>query len=471
MDAYFSALSLARAIRKKELSPVEAVEHYLARVDARNPALNALIWRRDDALRAEAKAAEAAVMRGDELAPFHGVPIPIKDLTEALGEPTTHGSRIAKAKIGRFDASAVARLRRAGFLFMGRTNSPEFGTLPVTENALYGATRNPWNPAYTPGGSSGGAAAAVASGMAPVAHASDGGGSIRIPASCCGLVGLKASRARIPKGPLISEPLLGFPTDGAVSVDVADTAALLDVLAWRDLDAWYSVPEPERPFLDEVGRAPGKLRIGFTTHGPVASPVDPDAVEALTRAATLLSELGHDVFEVTAPWPWDGELLKRDFITIWATASAAYVEFQDLSELEPINAGLKALCDKLGAADFIGANMRMQMFSRRVVARWRSEFDLLLTPTLAMPPPKIGWLFETGETDPVRLLERCTAMVPYCGWANVTGQPGISLPVHVNAAGLPIGVQLVGAPFGEATLLRVAKQMEDALDWASSLPR
>lgn len=464
-----SALGIAAAIKSKDVSPVEVVAHYLQKVDERNAPLNAMIWRRDDELKEEAKELEARIRRGDELGPFAGVPIPIKDLTEVNGHPTTHGSRLARHKIGRYDSTAVTSLKKAGFLLMGRTNSPEFGTLPVTENELHGPTRNPWNTARTPGGSSGGAAAAVASGMAPIAHASDGGGSIRIPASCCGLVGLKAARARIPKGPFISETMHGFSTDGCVSLTVDDTAALLDVLAFRDMNAWYGVPPPETPFLDQARRDPPRLRIGYTLHGPIKTPVEPAVAEAVHKAADALRSIGHDVYEAQPDWDKTGEQLAHDFITIWASGSA-YLDFPDYSELEELNAGLRAICQKQSTMEYVKAVIRMQLFSRQVVESWGRDFDVLLTPTMAMEPPPIGWIFETGEKDPEKLLWRCTEMVPFTGWANVTGQPAISLPTHVSASGLPVGVQLVGAPYAEGRLLQLGNQLERAIQWVTRLP-
>jgi len=469
-----SALELAAAIKTKQVSPVEVIKHYLAVVDRVNPIINAIIWRRDAELLNEAKAAENAVMRGDVLAPFHGVPLPIKDLTEVKGERTTHGTVAAKAKIGRYDTTPVRLLREAGFLFMGRTNTPEFGSLPVTENTLYGATRNPWNTNHTPGGSSGGASAAVASGMAPIAHGSDGGGSLRIPASCCGLVGLKPSRGRIPKGPLVSEVMHGFTTDGCQSMTVADTAAYLDALAKYDPTGWNSVQEPSEPYVRSALRgASGKgkrLRIGFTCTGPYSVNVAQSCIDAVTKTATILASLGHEVSAVTPTWPGAGsDQLAEDFVAIWCT-SAAYQDVSDWSLVEPLSASLRQMSLELSSHDYIKAVLRLQVFSRQIVRDWGKDYDLLLTPTMAMEPPRIGWLHETGETDAKSLLWRCTEMVPYSGWCNVTGQPAISLPMHVAASGLPIGVQLAGPPYREDLLLEVGAELEAAVSWRDSLP-
>ncbi len=472
LDPFRSASDLARALRRKALSPVEVVRHYLARIDARDGALNAFTWRRDAELFDEARVAEAQLKTADpaELPPFFGVPIPIKDLTETRGHPTTHGSRVAKAKIGRYDSTAVRLIREAGFLVLGRTNSPEFGTLPVTENELYGATRNPWNAAKTPGGSSGGAAAAVAAGMAPIAHASDGGGSIRIPASCCGLVGLKASRARIPKGPYLTETMNGFSTDGCVSTTIEDTAAMLDALAWRDPHGWYGIEKPAVPFAVAMRQRPARLRIGIATMGPIPQRVEPSVVDAVMKTGKLLESLGHHVFEAAPDWAGTGEQLALDFTTVWATGTA-YLDFPDLSELEFVNAGLREICKAQSSLDYLQAVARMQLFSRRVTGSFGRDFDLLLTPTLAMEPPDVGWLFETGTKDAVEILKRSTELVPYCGWCNVTGQPAISLPTTIGASGLPIGVQLVAPPLREDLLLQVGRELEELIDWSARLPR
>jgi amidase len=469
-----SALDLADAIRTKQLSPREAVTHYLRAVDRWEPLLNAFTWRRDEALLADAAAAESQIMRTRDpsnLPPFFGVPIPIKDLSETLDQPVTQGSRLSGEKIGKYDIPAVAKIKEGGFLMMGRTTAPEFGTLPVTESLRHGATRNPWNTDHTPGGSSGGAAAAVAAGMAPIAHASDGGGSIRIPASCCGLVGLKPSRGRIPKGPYVTDIMHGFSTDGCVSTTIDDTAAMLDLLCHRDHRAWTGLPKPDFSFL-AAARAPLKrrLRIGFTTRGPIPIKPSPICAAAVDKTAKLLAELGHDVFEASPDWHDGADQLGRDFITIW-TSGTAYQPYSDWTDAEPINAGLRANADKLSVATYVQALLRMQVWSHKVTQSWGRDFDVLLTPTLAIEPPRIGWLFETGETDPEALLWRCTEMVPYAGWCNATGQPAISLPTFVAPSGLPVGVQLIADVQDEATLLQIGNQLEDVLSWPARLPR
>lgn len=469
MPTFRCALDVARAIREKKVSPVEVLKEYLKACDQKNPGLNALIWRRDEAALDEALVAEAAVLRGDDLPVFHGVPLPIKDLTEVQGEPVTHGSRCAANKVGRFDSSVIRSFKEAGFIPMGRTNSPEFGALPVTENALFGATRNPWNTDRTPGGSSGGAAAAVAAGLAPIAHASDGGGSIRIPAACCGLVGLKVSRGRVPKGPWASDIMHGFSVDGCVSTTIADTAAVLDVICRYDPTAWYSVPTPAASFASVAQRRAPRLRIGFTTGGPIPVPLDQSSIDAITKTATLLAAMGHQVEEVQVAWPLSPEALLSDFTAVWCTATG-YSDLQDWSQLEPINHGLRQMGLAQNSIDYVGSVLRLQVFSRKIVSSWGDQYDLLLTPTMAIEPPRIGWIYDKGDTDPKALLMRACEMVPYTSWVNITGQPAISLPTYVAPSGLPVGVQLVAQHLREDLLLQVGQELEDALSWYETLP-
>lgn len=467
MNSFASALELAASIRRREVSPLEVVDHYLERTDRLNPELNAVIWRRDEELRNEARAAGEALANGKDLGPFHGVPIPIKDLNDVAGWPTTFGCRGARDRIATRTSSVVESFRRAGFLLMYRTNTPEFGTLCVTENELYGATRNPWNPGHTPGGSSGGAASCVASAMAPIAHANDGGGSIRIPASCSGLVGLKPSRGRVSSGPLASDLMHGGAVEGCVSRTVADTAAVLDAIAGSDPGAWYNAPPPQRPFLEEVGAEQTPLRIGFSNTPPTDAPVSADCVRAVEHTAQVLEQLGHHVYEVTTDWP-DLDTFVPAFMCVWSTGSA-YWDVSDWDAIEPVNAALRQQALDTSSVDYVKSVLALQIGTRQVVASWGRDFDLLLTPTLATPPPAIGALFE-NNTDPIEPLLRAADVAPFTPLFNSTGQPAISLPMHWNQDGLPIGVQLVGAPWGEATLLRVAAQLEEAAPWADKHP-
>src|SRR3954466_5644353 len=336
------ALELAAALRRRELSSVELVDACLEAVDARNGDVNAIVWRDDEAARAAARHADEQLARGSDAA-FLGVPIPIKDLTPVAGWPVTYGSHGGPTGVSEEGELTTDALRRAGFVLCGRTNTPEFGPLTVTENDRYGVTRNPWDLERSPGGSSGGAAAAVAAGMFPVAHASDGGGSIRIPAACCGLLGLKPSPGAGPRRPASAPAGGGVPrraqswrggvVEGAVTHTVADTAAILDVLGGPDRSAWYNAPEPDRPFLEEAGRDPAQLKIGLMDHGPGGIPVEEPCAEAARRAAAALEEQGHEV--VPADVATLSEEIVAPFLTVINASLADYEDVSDWDAVEP----------------------------------------------------------------------------------------------------------------------------------------
>lgn len=468
MDPFLSALEIAAGVRSGKLDPVEVLDACLARVDALDSRLGAVTCRDDPRVRADAMRARDAVRRGETLGPLHGVPIPIKDLVDVEGWQTTFGSRGGLGRVSGFTQHIAQSLRDAGAIVAYRTNTPEFGTVCVTENDAFGATRNPWNPEHSPGGSSGGSAAAVASGMAPIAHANDGGGSIRIPASCCGLVGLKPSRGRISSGPVVCDVMHGGAVEGCVSRTVADTAAVLDVAATFDPGAWYNAPAPARPFLEEVGADPGRLRIAFTTAAPTGVPVDAECVAAVENTARLLEAAGHDVFEGSPEWPETSEIMPS-FMVVWNTGSV-YFAVGDWSKIEPLNAALRAQASQMDSLTYVQGLLHLQMLSRRLVASWGRDFDILLTPTLATPPPRIGELWEGCENDPTLPLMKAGVICPFTPLFNVSGQPAISLPMHWSASGLPIGVQLVGKPWGEAELLRISAQLEKAAPWRDRRP-
>jgi amidase len=468
MDPFLSALDLAAAIRAKRVSPVEVVDAYLARIDRLDPALNAVTWRRDDAVRAEARAAEQALMRNEATGPFFGVPLPVKDLTFVTGWPITFGSRAGLNHVAGFTSTVIQRYIDAGFLLLCRTNTPEFGIMCVTENHAWGATRNPWDVRRTPGGSSGGAAAAVAAGLAPVAHASDGGGSIRIPASCCGLGGLKPSRGRVSSGPFVSDVLNGGAVEGCVSRTVADSAAIYDVLGAADDHAWYNAPRFERPLRDEVGRPPGRLRIAWSTTPPTGGSVDPACTDAVARTARLLEDLGHDVFEGAPSWPDPTDAIDT-FLTLWNT-NIAYWPIDDWDAVEPLSAAMRARAQTIDSLTYVRAIAMLQIYSRAILGAWGRDFDMLLTPTIATEPPLIGALYEGTNGDPMAPLMRAVDVASFTALVNVTGQPAISLPLHWTPAGMPIGVQIIGRPWGEAELIRVASQLETAAPWAARRP-
>jgi amidase len=460
-----SARSLAAALRAKELSATEALDAHLDRIDAVDPVLNAFAHRDDERARADARAADDLLAGGDDAPPFCGVPIPIKDLNHVAGWPTTQGSRASSDAPAAADDPVVARLRSAGFVLLGKTTTPELGTISFTESERLGVTRNPWDTDRTPGGSSGGAGAAVASGMATVGHASDGGGSIRIPASCNGLVGLKASRNRI-TGDV--ERLAAATTQGVLTRTVADTAALLDVLSSVDPLAWNTAPPPARPFLDEVGEDPGRLRVLVSTDNALGVPPAPECAAAARRAGDLLADLGHEVREGSPSWG-DPEQFLVGFLTVWATISAG-AGFDDPSLMEPHNRANRAAADATSSIAYLEAAMALQATTRTFVAQWGRDFDVLVTPTLAVEPPEVGTVWQGMEDDPVAPLTNCTPMAAYTAVFNVSGLPAISLPVHMSSAGLPVGAQLAAGPWQEAMLLRVAAQIEATDPWVDRHP-
>lgn len=395
MDPFDSAVNLAKAVRSKQLSPVEIIETYLERIDRHNPDINAFIWRNDDEVRAAARRAEHAVTTGESLPPFHGVPIPIKDLNSVAGQPNTFGSLgVSDAPVQESDLS-IALLQEAGFVFMGRTNTPEMGPMSVTENRRYGITLNPWDTWHTPGGSSGGAAAAVAAGMAPVAQASDGGGSIRMPSSCCGLVGLKPSRGRVPMRVPAWEHSA---TDGAITRHVEDAAALLDVMSTPDRLAWYHAPPPERPFGEEVGRDSGPLSIGLVLDAPTGVPVHPECADAALALAKVLETMGHNVHPV-APTFFSQEAT-RVFVDLVIPAALHLTPYERPELAEPYLRELRAVAECHSSREYAQGMALLHLESRKVIAQWRQDFDVLLTPTMACLPPEAGVLVAEANADP-----------------------------------------------------------------------
>ena len=457
------AVELATALRARELSAVELLEDCLAAVDARNPELNAVVWRDDEAARAAARDADARIEAGQE-APFLGVPIPIKDLTAVAGWPLTYGSHGAGEELSEESELVVEALQRAGFVLCGRTNTPEFGPLTVAENSRYGNTVNPWDTGRASGGSSGGASAAVASGMFPIAHANDGGGSIRIPAAYTGLVGLKSSRGRIPRR---AQTWMGAVVEGAITRTMADAAASLDAMAGPDTLAWFNAPAPERPFAEEVGAPVEKLRIGLMAQAPLGLPTDPDCVEAARQAAALLEELGHEVVEVEVGTI--SEELTPDFVTMTIGGIADY-DGVDWSKVEPHNRhAYEAATDRVSAYEYVVAAQRLERLSRREVARWGRDFDLLLTPTSGILPPPTGQILTAQHAAPDQPVFETIASVCFTAFGNITGLPAISLPLHWNDDGIPVGTMLTGGPFEEARLIRLGAQFEAARPWAERL--
>jgi len=458
-------VDLAASLRSRELSATELLDACLAEVDALNDDLNAVIWRDDDAARADAAQADKRLADGDD-APFLGVPMPIKDLTETHGQPLSYGSR------GRTDAPwegpdelCVAAMRRAGFVLACRTNTPEFGHITASENLRFGITRNPWDTSLTPGGSSGGAASATASGMFPAAHANDGGGSIRIPASCCGLVGLKTSRARIPRQ---NQTWMGGVVEGVVTRTVADTAAILDVMVGPDPRSWNNAPALERPLADEAGAEQSPLRVGLMDKGPFGMPTAPDCTEAAQRLAAALEGMGHAIEPVEVPTI--SEELVEPFNLMVAASLGEHLDEVDFDQVEPHIAFQYAAAKHVPSADYIFAMKQMERMSRRLIEPFISDFDVLVTPTMAITPAPAGAILEASHANPEAPSELVIATVAFCAFANATGLPGISLPVHWTESGVPVGAQIVGGPWQEATLIRLAAAVEQALPWADREP-
>jgi Asp-tRNA(Asn)/Glu-tRNA(Gln) amidotransferase A subunit family amidase len=479
-------LGLAELIAERQVTPAEVLEAAQRRADEVDPAINAIVRRMDG----EA----AARLREPLTGPFAGVPFVIKDLRqEYAGLPSSSGCRALSTVPAAEHSTVVQRWLDAGLVIFGKTNTPEFGAKAITEPDLFGPARNPFDLDRTPGGSSGGSAAAVAAGIVPVAGASDGGGSIRIPAACCGLFGLKPGRGLVPFGPSLGEALGGSATNGVVSRSVRDTAAMLDVLAGGDATSPYAPATADRPYVGEVTRAPGRLRIGFHTTSAINPHPHAEAVAAVEATVALLADLGHDVEPV--PSPCDEAALARDFLTTWLT----HVAFEVQETKRQTGAGnegferdtlLMAALGRAtsGVAQVAAVERRHEYVS--ALAAFHAQYDLLLTPTLAQPPVRIGELATPRpaaaladlllRTRTARLLRHAgivdqvihqnLSWVPYTQLANITGRPAMSVPLHWTADGVPLGVQFVAGLGGEGLLLRLAAQLEAARPWADRRP-
>ena len=460
-----SALELGEAIRRGELGVVEVVEHHLQRVAKLSATVGAFVTVTRERALEEARAAERTLAGGAETGPLFGVPLAHKDLTSTAGVRTTLGSAVFADWVPETDDFVVGQLRRAGTISLGKTNTPEFGLPCYTEPDVAPPARTPWALDRSAGGSSGGAAAAVAAGLIPFAEASDGGGSIRIPASVCGLVGLKSTRGRVSNGPVAAD-VTGLGARGPLARTVADAAALLDAMSG-------SLPGDPFPVGDEVGgflaaaRSPAGRRVIGRTATPVIadSAVHPDCLTAYEQAGELLAELGHEIVDLTLPLP---DNLVPDFETVWAVgAAAAPLDPQQEEGLRPLTRWLRERGRATGGPEFLAALSRLRLVARAVVAAM-SSVDAVLTPTLASPPVAIGALRD--DDDPAADFEAQKRFTPFTALVNLTGQPAISLPLHWTAEGLPIGIQLIGPPAGEAELLRLAAGLEQARPWAGRRP-
>lgn len=465
--ALLDATAQAELVRSKQVKPVELLEAAIERAERVNPQINAVITPMYDIAR---KAAEGPVPDG----PFSGVPFLLKDLGPSFaGVRQCSGSRYLQDFVAPIDTTLTVRLKAAGLVIFGKTNTPEFGLVPTTEPYLFGPTRNPWDPSRTPGGSSGGSAAAVAAGVVPMAHANDGGGSIRIPASCCGLFGLKPTRARVPLGPIVGDLMSGLVADHCVSRSVRDSAALLDATAGPEPGDPYWAPPQDRPYAEEVRTPPGALRIAFSTQSPTGAAVHPDCVAAVLDTVQLLQDLGHEVEEAMPPPP--GERLITGFTALWAGGHAFTIDSWAAATgrepkpeyFEPLTWALYELGKQTDASAYLNGVFEMQQLGRRMAA-FHTRYDVWLTPTLASPPPLLGH-FDTPD-DPMLGFQRAAEFVPFTPLFNATGQPAMSVPLYWNGEGLPIGVHFAARFGDEATLFRLAAQLEEARPWAGRRP-
>ncbi len=458
---------LARRIRSGEIQARELTEAALQRIESLQPTLNAFVH-----LDPEGALATAGAVGPGDPRPFAGVPIAIKDTAAVEGMPLTMGSDLFGDYVPRHDAFVVRRLRDAGFVIVGKTNMPEFGILPVSESRRFGPVRNPWDTDRTPGGSSGGAAAAVAAGMVPLAHGSDGGGSIRIPAACCGLVGLKPSRGRISRGPEGGDDFLV--SDGMLTRTVGETAELLDVMAGYETGDPIWAPPPDEPFAATAARDPGRLRIGVTTDAAIEAELDPDCERAVHDAAGLLGDLGHEVEEVEAPWR-DRDILRNFTVAFGAPISTSLhfgglVSGREPSEdlVEPLSWIMWKGMEGRTPVDYLIARARLTGLARKIIALW-DNYDAVLMPALAQRPVRIGEIDACSE-EPWEDFRRSGEFTPFTAIFNVTGQPAVSLPLFQGSDGLPLGIQIAGKPAGEGQLLSLAAQLEAARPWADRRP-
>jgi amidase len=466
-----SALEAAAAIRRREVSPSELVEHYLDRIGRLDGQVGAFVTVTDSAARAQARLADAQALSGAELPPLHGVPTAIKDLNLTAGVPTSLGSRAYADFVPDLDDHVVTLLRQAGTISLGKTATPELGLPCYTETDLGPPARTPWDLGRLAGGSSGGAAAAVAAGFVPIAQGSDGGGSIRIPASVTGLYGLKPSRGRISRGPLDADPA-GLSVLGPLARTVRDAAAFLDATAVAQPgDPHWAPPLPAgESFLAWCDRTPGKLRIGRYLQPPISgAEVDRECRTAWEFASVLLESLGHEVVDIAMPMP---EAVVAAFETVWAvSAASAPVPADREGLLRPLTRHLRERGERISAREYAAALGRLNLISRQAIVA-TAPFDAVLTPTLALTPRPVGWFCGTADdpVEPAEDFERQKRFTPYTAVYNATGQPAASLPLHWSADGLPVGVMLVGRPAGEAALLALSAQLEAAAPWADRHP-
>jgi amidase len=467
--AFFDATALADLVRRKEIKPVELVDAAVGRIEHLNPTLNAVVTPMYDQA---VEGAKAGLPDG----PFKGVPFLLKDLLAFYADvPMSAGSRLMQNFVPDHDSELVSRIKRAGLIILGKTNTPEFGILPTTEPRLFGPCRNPWDTRRTSGGSSGGSAAAVAAGMVPCAHGNDGGGSIRIPASCCGLFGLKPTRARNPLGPDFGDIMSGLVVEHALTRSVRDSAALLDATSGPQGGDPYWAPPPARPFLKEVGTTPGKLSIAFTVEAGPGIKVHDDCVKAVREAADLCAELGHEVDEASPQF--QRELVTQAFLGVWAAGVTANLEgisrmtgkALNADQVEPLTWALYEMGLQVKASDYLLSLNVFQTLGRQM-DRFMLDYDVWLTPTLGEPPVPLG-TFDSPPDNPLQGFFRAAQFVPFTPLENATGQPAMSVPLFWNDDGLPVGTHFIARFGDEATLFRLAAQLEEARPWARRRPQ
>ena len=466
----YDGLGLAELVARKQVQAEELIDAALRAIEKVNPKLNAV-------LQTLAPQAHESARSGLPQGPFTGVPFLIKELVlHAKGVRCDMGSRLAQGFTPAEDTELMTRFRRAGLVLAGTTQTPELGYNPTTETVLFGPVHNPWDLTRSAGGSSGGSGAAVAAGIVPLAHANDGGGSIRIPASCNGLVGLKPSRDRIPTGPDYGDPLCGLACEFIVSRSVRDSATLLDLVAGADVGAPGMLAAPGQPYREQITLSPGNLRIAWTTTPASGAKISPDCEKAVHETVRLLQSLGHTVIEDQPRYNWEAFL--ANIHVIWTAFTTAMVDDAgaalgrkpSLANLEAVTLACYEEGKRFSAADLVKAMGYNNILSRQI-GTFFQNYDVFITPTLAQPPAPLGEVNQNRKgLTAMEWTQQVFTYVPFTPAFNSTGQPAISLPLHWNAAGLPIGVQFVGHFGDEATLLRLAAQLESAQPWASKRP-
>lgn len=464
----YDGLGLGELVAKGEVTPLELAEEAIARIEKHNPALNAIVYKAYDDARAAAK---GKLPDG----PFKGVPFLIKDLgTKVTGWPRTSGSRFVADVVDSEDSELTKRFRASGVVLVGKTNTPEYGITGTTESALLGPCRSPWNTNHISGGSSGGAASATAAGIVPLAHASDGLGSIRIPAACCGLVGMKITRDRNPQGPDDYDRAIGFSVDHVVSRTVRDSAAMLDATGYPEPASPYAPPPKARPYMEEITKSPGKLRIAWSSETPSGRPIDPEVQAALERTAETLKSLGHELVhrglgvDYRTLYRAQGCVSASNFAAGMGRLIEAKGREPEQHELEPLTWAAMKSGRKLTGEQALWGWQTLRLLNRQILATFE-EFDVYLSPVMGTPPPEIGFV-DPVNLEPKEVNRRQGVVFPFTPPFNFTGQPSLSLPLWQSAGGLPIGMMFTGRYADEATLFRLAGQLEKELPWRDRKP-